>query len=182
MTIEVDLVWWSAVNVRFYTGILHTFMFQKLNMKTPDKLIKLKSVEGDMIARKFVSHWFFGWNKKNIKLPNYGWQTIWNYHGSPRYDSFIFEQNISLYRDHTDLTSFQPSLNFIIDKNNKSWRLTRVDLRLFPFNINYIFRGYNPIKNLLIKVWNANRGSFHFKSKGIKVLKIEGLVMKFRKQ
>ena len=182
ITLEVDLVWWSAVNVKFYTGVFHTFMFQKLNMKTPDKLIHLKSIEENIIAGGVNDHPYFVWNLKNIKLPSYGWKTIRYFPAAGGHHAFTFKQNISLYRDQTDLTSFLPFLFFNIDNNNKSWRLNRIDLVLDPFNINYCFRAEVIPKNLLIKVWNANRGSFHFESKGIRFLKIEGLVMKFRKQ
>ena len=186
ISLEVDIAWWSAVNVNFYTGITHRFLFQDLNVETPHKLISLKASAENMIARSLKYHPFFVWSGKYIKLPNYGWRFIKQYAPIKSLEfPFDFKQNIALYRDQTDESAFQPFLNFIIDKNNKSWRLTRVKLMLNPFNINYIFKA-EPIgiviKNLKIKVWNANRGSFHFESRGIRNIKIEGLVMKFRKQ
>ena len=185
ITLEVDIAWWSAVNVNFYTGVLKAFLFQDLNVGTPHKLIRFKASEENMIAFGLDYYPSFAWRIKKIKLPNYGWRNIKHYpKPDPFTDPFNFKQNIALYGDLSDQAEFQPMLNFIINKNNKTWRLTRLMFGLAPFNINYIFKAvptWGTTTNLWVKVWNANRGSFHFESRGIKNIKIEGLVMKFRK-
>lgn len=186
ITLELDIIWWSAINMNLYTGILHTFIFEENNIKTPDKLIKLKTSEENMVANIIElfhkRYTYFAWNRKSLNLPNYPRLDVKSWTGGKAFDSFTLQQYIDLhYKSPRDDSYFQPFLNFVIDKNNKNWRLTSVEFNLYPFNISYQFEAPVSIKNYKIKIWNANRGSFHFKSKGIKNIKIEGLVMKFRK-